>query len=538
MAWIIAICVAISIAVSLALVPLVREGAKRLGIVDHPDSERKLHAEPVALGGGLAIYGAVVVTFIATVLIDRAIFGGGGDSAGVLGFVSHPLYILFGAAGVLLLVGLIDDAWVLRGRQKLLLQCLILFALVGGGTLINQINVLGFEIELGILAFPVTVVWLLLAVNALNLIDGADGMATTAGCVISAGLGIVSVFNGSSLSAVIAFALAASLLAFLVFNRPPASIYLGDAGSMTIGLFVGVLAVWSSVKESTILASAPVAILAIPLFDSTAAILRRWLTGRSLYTTDRAHLHHLLQERLGPVRMLLVVAGLCITTTSLAVMSVIFNQPWLAVLGVVMVTVALIGTRSFGYAEVRLLMGRAVHFVQSFATHPDNGNPGSHDRRVALQGVERWDTIWEPLVQFAKGNRFARIKIDLNLAWLHEGYHAHWQSVRLPERPNQLQVSIPLFVDRSAQRAMRVSIGRLEVIAEASDPDIHDRISDLSDYLRYLMGEIERMVNKLESTRKRTRSPDARPSELPAEQTTVDGPFRSASPVAASEPIC
>ena len=276
MAWLIAICVAISISVSLALVPLVRAGARRLGIVDHPDSERKLHAQPVALGGGLAIYGAVFVAFVATILVDRAVFGLGGDSAGLLGYVSHPLYILFGAAGALLFVGLIDDAWVLRGRQKLLLQCLILIALVGGGTLIKQINVLGFDIALGTLAFPITVIWLLLAVNALNLIDGADGMATTAGCVISAGLGIVSIFNGSSLSAVIAFALAASLLAFLVFNRPPASIYLGDAGSMTIGLFVGVLAVWSSVKESTILASAPVANLAIPLFDSTAAIMRRW----------------------------------------------------------------------------------------------------------------------------------------------------------------------------------------------------------------------------------------------------------------------
>jgi UDP-GlcNAc:undecaprenyl-phosphate GlcNAc-1-phosphate transferase len=509
-----------------------------LGIVDHPDSERKLHAEPVALGGGLAIYGAVVVTFAATVLIDRAIFGGGGESAGLLGFVSHSLYILFGAAGVLLFVGLIDDTWVLRGRQKLLLQCLILFALVGGGTLINQINVLGFEIELGILAFPITVVWLLLAVNALNLIDGADGMATTAGCVISAGLGIVSIFNGSSLSAVIAFALAASLLAFLVFNRPPASIYLGDAGSMTIGLFVGVLAVWSSVKESTILASAPVAILAIPLFDSTAAILRRWLTGRSLYTTDRAHLHHLLQERLGPIRMLFVVAGLCVTTTSMAVMSVVFNQPWLAVLGVIMVTVALIGTRSFGYAEVRLVIGRAIHFAQSFATHPTNNNTMSHDRRIALQGVERWDTIWDPLVQFAKGNRFAKIKIDLNLAWLHEGYHAHWQSVRLPERPHQLQVSIPLFVDRSTQRATRVPIGRLEVIAGASDPDIYDRISELSDYLRELMSEIERMINRLESTRKGIGLPDSRPAESPAARTTLEAPIRSGNPVAASEPIC
>ena len=232
-----------------------------------------------------------------------------------------------------------------------------------------------------------------------------------------------------------------------------------------------------------------------------------------------------------------MVAGLCITTTSLAVMSVVFNQPWLAVLGVIMVTAALIGTRSFGYAEVRLLMGRAIHFARSFATHPSNADTASHDRRVSLQGVERWDTIWEPLVQFAKGNRFARIKIDLNLAWLHEGYHAHWQSVRFPERPVQLQFSIPLFIDRYARGAMRVPIGRLEVIAEASDPDIHDRISDLSEYLRNLSAEIERMVHRLESAKKQIGPPQSRPADPPAAKSTSEIPIISANPVAVSETI-
>jgi UDP-GlcNAc:undecaprenyl-phosphate GlcNAc-1-phosphate transferase len=324
MTWLIAICIALSIAASLVLVPAVRMLAHLLGVVDQPDHERKLHTRSVALGGGLAVYLALISAFVGTILIDRQFF------SRTLGDVSINWYILFGAAGALLLVGLIDDTLNLRGRQKLLLQCLILVALVGSGTLVEDVSVLGIEFHLGMLAFPVTIIWLLVSVNALNLIDGADGMATTAGLVICAGLGFISLNNDTALSAVVAFSLAAALLGFLFFNRPPASIYLGDAGSMTIGLFVGVLAVWSSVKESTILASAPVAILAIPLFDSTAAVLRRWLTGRSIYATDRAHLHHLLQQRFGSVRMLFIVAGLCITTTSLAVLSVILNQPWLA----------------------------------------------------------------------------------------------------------------------------------------------------------------------------------------------------------------
>ncbi len=440
-----------------------------MGIVDRPDRERKLHAAPVALGGGLAVYLSLIVAFVGTIWIDRHFFGQS------LGGVSHNWDVLFLAAGGMLVVGLLDDAWTLRGRQKLLLQCLIVVGLVGTGTVIHKISLLGLEFELGVFAYPLTVLWLLAAVNALNLIDGADGMATTAGSIICLGLGFLSMQSGASLNAVVGFALAGSLAGFLVFNRPPASIYLGDAGSMMIGLFVGVLAVWSNFKESTVLASAPIAILAIPLFDSTAAILRRWLTGRSIYATDRAHLHHLLQEKYGSTMMLVVVAALCATTTTLSVLSIRLAQPWLAVLGVVIVLSLLVFTRSFGHAECRLLVGRAAHFAQSFAVHTANCETEKHQRRVPLQGVGKWDTIWEPLVDFAKTHGLAKVKIDLNLAWLHEGYHANWQSVRLPEKAMQLSICVPLFTHRITD-GRQMQIGRLELIASANDPSVYQRI--------------------------------------------------------------
>jgi UDP-GlcNAc:undecaprenyl-phosphate GlcNAc-1-phosphate transferase len=260
---------------------------------------------------------------------------------------------------------------------------------------------------------------------------------------------------------------------------------------------VGVLAVWSSVKESTVLASAPVAILAIPLFDSTAAIVRRWLTGRSIYATDRAHLHHLLQERFGPVKMLLIVAGLCVTTTALSVFSVSYRQPWLAALGVMIVLALLILTRSFGHAEVRLLMGSAAHFAQSFTTTPRD----KHHRRFSLQGVGRWEKVWEPLVEFAKTHELAKLKIDLNLAWIHEGYHATWQSARLPEKPLQLSMCVPLFTRRGTDQNP-VPIGRLEIIAAANDPAVYDRIADLSDRLVDLAPQIDVIVAELEALRR------------------------------------
>ncbi len=495
MASLIAICIALSTVAVVVLVPLVRGLARALGIVDHPDRHRKLQAEPVALGGGVAVFAALVIAFAGTIIIDWQFFGS------MFGHVPVRWYVLSGGAAAMLVVGLVDDAWSLRGRQKLLLQCLIIAALVGGGTLIQRISLFGFEVQLGIFAFPITILWLLVAVNALNLIDGADGMATTAGSIICIGMGFASLYFHSMFSVLVAFALAGALLGFLLFNRPPASIYLGDSGSMMIGLIIGVLAIWSTLKETTILSSAPIAILAIPLFDSSAAVLRRWLTGRSIYNTDRAHLHHLLQEKFGNSQMLAVVAVLCGITTTASVLSLYLRMPWLAGMGVTLVLGILIYTRTFGHAETRLVIGRAVHFAHSFTMNASNCHTLKQQRRVPLQGVGEWETVWEPLVEFAKAQELARVKIVLNLAWIQEGYHANWQSVRLPDKASQLSVSLPLFTHRTELNGAVVQIGRLDIITRAEDESAYRKIGDLSDQLADLTPEIDRIVQRLEQSK-------------------------------------
>ena len=504
MAWLVFITIVLSLASSLALVPCVRFLARKFGMVDRPDAERKLHRKPIALGGGIAVYGALVITFAAVVMIDRS-FG-----EMFLRHISPKWYILFAAAGGLLLVGLVDDVFSLRGRQKLLLQCLILVAIVGSGTIVDGISILGFPVRLGVFAFPITILWLLISVNALNLIDGADGMATTAGFFISLGLAIVSLLEGSWLSAVVGFALAGALLGFFMFNKPPATIFLGDAGSMMIGLFVGVLAVWSNLKESTVLASAPVAILAIPLFDSSAAIVRRWLTGRSIYATDRGHLHHLLQEKFGSLGMLAVVASLCFFTTLLSVLSVWLRAPSLAALGVALVLGSLIYTRSFGNAELRLILGKTNNFTRSFFTRSSKCEANTLQTRVPLQGNGNWETVWDPLVSFAKSQNLAKVRIDLNLAWLQEGYHASWKSVRLPEKAFQLVVRIPLFTKRESD-GEQVSIGILEIVAPANDSTVYNRIAELSGKLGELSPQIDVVIAALEAAK--TSQSQADPSD-------------------------
>lgn len=492
MLWLIATAVALSFSISLVTVPAVRRLARYVGLVDAPDRQRKLHRTPIALAGGVAVFATVLLSFAGTVLIDRI------DGGLALGTIGGQWYVLFVAATALLLVGLVDDAFSLRGRQKLLLQLLIIAGLVATGTSVDRVSLFGYELFLGVFAIPVSVVWLLVAINALNLIDGADGMATTAGCIISGGLAVLSFHQGAMISCVASAALSGALLGFLVFNRPPASIFLGDAGSMMIGLFVGVLAIWSSLKQSTALASAPVAILAIPLFDSAAAIIRRRLTGRSIYATDRAHLHHLLQQKFGPVGMLWVVAVLCLTTTTMSILSVAWGAPWLAAVGVILAIGILVGTRSFGHSEFRLLSGRAAHFVQSLMARPHAADQWKQTRTHRLQGGGRWDQVWEPLVEFAEQHGLVSLKIDLSLPWLHEGYHATWHSVRMPERAFQSNLRVPLFAYRAGETG-EVPIGCLEIIAPAASSNGCQSVSEFIDKLADLGPQLNAIVSELET---------------------------------------
>jgi UDP-GlcNAc:undecaprenyl-phosphate/decaprenyl-phosphate GlcNAc-1-phosphate transferase len=488
------LAILIAFFISVLLTPMIRAVAPLIGMVDHPDQDRKLQTRAIALGGGLAVFAAMTIGFVCLIGIDRSWF----DRS--LGDITSHYYYLFGCATALLIVGLADDLFNLRGRQKLLLQILVVSVLVGTGTQIHEVGLLGYNLPLGALAYPFTVLWLLFAINALNLIDGADGMASTIGAMICFGLGWLSFQSESPFNGYVCFLLGGALLGFLVFNRPPATIYLGDAGSMMIGLFVGVLSIWANVKESTVLSSAPIAILALPLFDSLAAIVRRWLTGRSIFATDRGHLHHLLQRKYGGRRMLLMVAILSGASTLLSVLSVQLQQPLLAAIGVISVLGVLVATRSFGHAETKLIVGRAAGFAQSFAVAPYKIQAIAKGRQVTLQGSGRWETIWLPLEKFAQDNGWTRLQIDLNLAWLHESYHAMWRSKSNLDKSKHLTMALPLFTHQKDGRC--VQIGRLQVVAPADDSRVYDHIGELSDYLQSIIPNIDQIVAELEEAKK------------------------------------
>jgi UDP-GlcNAc:undecaprenyl-phosphate GlcNAc-1-phosphate transferase len=434
---------------SVALIPLARRVALRLGLVDRPDGRRKMHAQATPVTGGIALLASA--TLVLAVLLSIP-----GVTALFLPCAREMRGLLLGAV-VICLVGVADDFRGLRGRHKLLGQFLATGIVIGHGVCIEAVHLFTWRLELGWLAIPFTLFWLLGAINSLNLLDGMDGLLGSIGTIISLAIAGLAAWHGHWAEACVAVTLAGVLLGFLCYNFPPASIFLGDAGSMLIGLVLGTLAIRSSLKgPATVALAAPTALLIIPIFDTTAAILRRRLTGRSIYSTDRGHLHHcLLRSGLSRRRALAIVALLCLLTVLGVLGSIASQNEALALLSAAAVVAILVLTRLFGHAEMMLVLKSAGALARSLSGA--SGEKG-HQVEVRLQGSANWCVLWRRLLTCADGLNLRSLLLDVNAPAVQEGYHARWfrGSATEPDEGEVWSADIPLTA--AGQAVGRVTI--------------------------------------------------------------------------------
>jgi UDP-GlcNAc:undecaprenyl-phosphate GlcNAc-1-phosphate transferase len=363
---------------------------------------------------------------------------------------------LLAAVMIIAVVGILDDRFNFRARYKLLGQTIaILVLVVGGDFIIHRISVLGLAIELGRFDVVVTTLWLLACINALNLIDGMDGLLGTVGGIALVSLGIIAALTGNLFAAAVALALAGAVFGFLWWNLPPATIYMGDAGSMLIGLVVGAVAIPASLKgPATIALGAPLAILVLPMFDTTAAVVRRKLTGRGIATADRGHLHHVLMRNgLTARRVLVIVAVLGLVAAGGALASTALHNDLFAIVAGGGVIVALIAGKLFGNAELRLIHKRMAAALRG--VWPKRGQ--SWELAVRLQGTMDWDEMWEDLVAVAKAMNVQSLYLDVNAPAMHESYVARWNNPSFVREVYLWRLEIPLFGSHG------VPIGRLTV---------------------------------------------------------------------------
>ena len=269
--------------------------APRLGLVDHPGSEpHKKHRQPVPYGGGPALLLAATLATVAALAWERSL---------ILRPHSNPVseadwwHIGWLAAGAFLLTatGLWDDMRPLSPRTKLIAETAVITAVVLAG----DVRVTLF-IPVPAVGAVITVLWLLLVTNAVNLLDNHDGLAGGVAAIAAVFVGILCLNNGEEAAAVVLFALAGGLLAFLAFNFPPASIYLGDAGSLPVGFLLAGMCVLPAFYRAQdgealpVAVLAPVFVLAVPLFDTLRVMALRAAAGKPLFQSDRRHFSHRL----------------------------------------------------------------------------------------------------------------------------------------------------------------------------------------------------------------------------------------------------
>lgn len=438
--------------VCLALTPAFRRLAKTWGLMDHPDGRRKIHALPVPVCGGVAVYASATVILLLLTLFTTMT----GLPSSWNAFISDPLKArklaaLFAAATVLACIGIFDDRFGIRGRFKLVGQVIAASIVICGGVMIDKVNIFDYQLDLNYFAIPITLIWLLLAINSLNLIDGLDGLLGTVGLILCCTIGVMTYLNWNADAAIIAFTMAGALTAFLCYNFPPATIYLGDAGSMLIGLVVGTLAIQASVKGPAVGIMAPLALMALPIFDTSAAIVRRSLTGRSIYTTDRGHLHHVMMGNgLSNVKVVLAIGVICTFLAAFALVTVHFKSDMFSVVAIAAVVAFLIVFKMFGHSEFLLIKDRVSGMVSSL--RPGRKPNGVRQVSFAIQGSANWAELWRELVRAADELQLKSLVFDINAPALHEQYHARWErdAAQHDELPTSWRVETPLTVDGKA----------------------------------------------------------------------------------------
>ena len=337
----------ISLVLTLILTPLGRALAFKLGAVDKP-SKRKIHKDIIPRFGGFAIF---ISFFIAVVfaLISIRTFGVKLSDKEILGLVG----VLYGGA-LITLIGLIDDLNGISALWKLAGQAIASSIAVYFGAQILFVSTPFTKVlMLGAWAVPVTIIWMVAMTNAINLIDGLDGLASGITLIAGATLFVVAIKMQQYDSAILLAALIGTAAGFLRYNFFPASIFLGDSGSLFFGFMLACASIVGVLKSTLVIALIiPIVVLGIPIYDTANAIFRRAISGRPIFEADKKHIHHkLLKAGFNQRQVVVMIYIACLILSVAALSAAVFdNYPTLVFLSIFVV----MGVLALDFAKDKL----------------------------------------------------------------------------------------------------------------------------------------------------------------------------------------
>ncbi len=303
-------CFILAYILTFVTTPMVKSLAFKIGAVDVPRDNRRMHKRPTARLGGLAIFFGFIVSMFVFFNIDKTMLG-----------------VLAGCI-IIVVLGVFDDIYALGAKFKFAVQLIAALCPVLAGVRIDFVKVPEFissygYIGLGWFAFPLTVIWIVGITNAVNLLDGLDGLACGVSSISALTLLCIALIVGEPDVAFVTAALAGACFGFLPYNFNPAKLFMGDTGALFLGYMLAAISVQGLFKGYAVISiAAPILILGLPIFDTSAAILRRLKKGQPIMSPDRGHLHHRLvdagfSQKQAVTIIYLLCLLLCITAVAL-----------------------------------------------------------------------------------------------------------------------------------------------------------------------------------------------------------------------------
>ncbi|MGN1095911.1 MAG: glycosyltransferase family 4 protein [Eubacteriales bacterium] len=276
--------IAVSLVFSFAITPFARESARIGGVLDIPLDNRRMHKKPIPLMGGTAL----IISFVLTLIIFFSIYNAG--------FTVRTLILILGSllCGAF---GIIDDVYALSPFSKLLFQFVIsVFAALFFGR-IEAFTLFGATFSLGVFSFPVTVLWILFMMNAINLTDGMDGLCAGISAICAFALSVLLYLRSDYAMSLCAACICGACIGFLPYNSAPASVFMGETGSAFLGFVLSVLAVSCFSYREPSSASGIFLIFILPISETVSSFFRRVFHGKNPFSPDKKHIHHILYSR-------------------------------------------------------------------------------------------------------------------------------------------------------------------------------------------------------------------------------------------------
>lgn len=460
----------------LILTPVCRNIFLRYKIVDHPDSERKLHLSPIPRIGGIPI-----VLSYAGALCLMMFFAPQGAQL----YIQHRtlLWSLMPATAVIFLTGLLDDLIQLTPIQKLGGQFFAASLAVVLGARIIAFH--GHPYSLWV-SIPLSLAWLIACTNAVNLIDGLDGLASGVGIFATVATLAAAILSGNLGLAAATIPLVGCLLAFLRYNFSPASIFLGDCGSLTIGFMLGCFGLIWSQRSGTLLGMAgPLMVLALPLVDVGLSIGRRFLRGVPIFKGDRGHIHHMILARgFKPSSVALILYSVCFVAAFFALLQNYSREEFRPAIIGVFCSLVWVGINYLGYIEFGALRKTLSRKSVLSGLHEEIY---LHELRRAIEEAETIESCWAVVRSACKDVGFATSQMyflgsSFEANFILSSVAPSWKMTLALGREGHLMLTrigedTPPRLMMSALVLLQETIGEKEVLLTSSSSHVTQMVS-------------------------------------------------------------